>query len=328
MSMNGSGGLAVKFSDVREKFGLCGYERCFTELKRMGVDLTCDESLVAFAHFESIPEEDIPVRIAGWREKGWVPRAADNGDCVVHETPNVADKATLARVPAQSDAAAEIFASDSDLVPDMDEVERFLDLVFCHANNANYVSVCGYEHDRSKKPLFKKGIRLDDPLLLDELKSLITRAAKNYSPAVFCPPIATFDSMFSATMQHLAEGIAISVECDERPREAIRQLREVLGMPTAVIASGGQRTNSETGEIEEKLHAYWRLAVPTRTAEDHAKLRDARALAAKLVGADAAAIRPCIPCAGRARGTPRTGTGLGSPTLWRPTTSRSGLISH
>jgi hypothetical protein len=197
--------------------------------------------------------------------------------------------------PAQGDAAAKGFVSSGDLVADMGEVERFLDLVFRHADQTNYISVCCYDHDRSRKPVFKVGIRLNDPQLLDELKSHIARAGRNDTPAVFCPSIATFNSKFSATMQNLAEGVAISVECDERPGEAIRQLREVLGMPTTIIASGGRWTNPETGEVEDKLHAYWRLAVPTRTAEDHAKLRDARALSAKLVGAYASGVSPVHP---------------------------------
>src|SRR6185437_14211846 len=42
-----------------------------------------------------------------------------------------------------------------------------------------------------------------------------------------------------------------------------------------------------TGEVHPKLHLHWRLSEPTRDDEDHAKLRLARDLASRLVGADA-----------------------------------------
>jgi hypothetical protein len=55
------------------------------------------------------------------------------------------------------------------------------------------------------------------------------------------------------------------------------------------VASGGQWTDPETGEIQDKLHLHWRLTEPTRDAADHARLKEARTLACRLVGADATA---------------------------------------
>jgi hypothetical protein len=46
----------------------------------------------------------------------------------------------------------------------------------------------------------------------------------------------------------------------------------------------------ETGELEKKLHAYWRLAEPTQTPEEHAQLKRARKLACDFVGGDASAV--------------------------------------
>jgi Protein of unknown function (DUF3987) len=57
-----------------------------------------------------------------------------------------------------------------------------------------------------------------------------------------------------------------------------------------VVASGGEWVNPETGEVERKVHLHWRLAEPTRTAEDHARLKRARYLAQRLAGADATTI--------------------------------------
>jgi hypothetical protein len=55
------------------------------------------------------------------------------------------------------------------------------------------------------------------------------------------------------------------------------------------VRSGGQWTNPETGEIEDKLHAYWRLRKPARD-EKLKKLKELRKLAITLVGGDASNI--------------------------------------
>ena len=83
--------------------------------------------------------------------------------------------------------------------------------------------------------------------------------------------------------------MALSVECDSNATAALKKLTSVLGKPTAVVASGGVWKNPETGRLEAKLHLHWRLAEPTRDAADHERLREARALAAELVGADKSA---------------------------------------
>ena len=53
-----------------------------------------------------------------------------------------------------------------------------------------------------------------------------------------------------------------------------------------VVASGGEWINP-AGEVQPKLHGHWRLSEPTRTAEEHGKLKAARRLATALVGGDA-----------------------------------------
>ncbi len=45
-----------------------------------------------------------------------------------------------------------------------------------------------------------------------------------------------------------------------------------------VVQSGGEWSDPATGEVEPKLHAYWRLNEPTRTADDHARLNTTWAL--------------------------------------------------
>jgi len=56
-----------------------------------------------------------------------------------------------------------------------------------------------------------------------------------------------------------------------------------------VVASGGEWQDPEAGEVEQKLHLHWRLTAPTRTDVEHGRLREARTLAAQIVGADASA---------------------------------------
>jgi hypothetical protein len=80
------------------------------------------------------------------------------------------------------------------------------------------------------------------------------------------------------------------VECDAAAANALNVLRNILGEPTIVVASGGEWLNPATGEIEPKLHLHWRLKEPTRTAADHVLLREARELASKVVCSDASAV--------------------------------------
>ena len=46
------------------------------------------------------------------------------------------------------------------------------------------------------------------------------RAANDPKKIVFCPPIAVFNNPDKAGEADLLEGIALSVECDQKPQEA------------------------------------------------------------------------------------------------------------
>jgi hypothetical protein len=67
---------------------------------------------------------------------------------------------------------------------------------------------------------------------------------------------------------------------------SVEKLTRVLGKPTLVVESGGQWINPKTGEVEPKLHIYWRLKIPARGQEAFAKLREAREIAAHIADAD------------------------------------------
>jgi hypothetical protein len=127
---------------------------------------------------------------------------------------------------------------------------------------------------------------------------------------VFCPPIATFSTQRAREVD-LANGLALSVECDTHPSTARSHLESVLGPATVVVASGGRWVDSH-GREHDKLHLHWRLGEPTSDAESHAKLKRARILATALVGGDATnvpAVHPIRwPGSWHRKGEPRLAT--------------------
>ena len=139
---------------------------------------------------------------------------------------------------------------------------------------------------KKEKPIDIEPIRVGDKDFLDITVIRATQAATWHEPAVFCPPVATFQDHKNAKTDNLCEGVCLSVECDQHPHEARQTLEALLGTATAVVASGGEWTNPETGEIEPKVHLHWRLKKPTSTKAEHDLLREARELATKLVGGD------------------------------------------
>ena len=110
------------------------------------------------------------------------------------------------------------------------------------------------------------------------------RAAQAAQRIVFCPPIAVFSSATSATEKDLIAGLALSVECDERPTEALAALTALLGPPTVVVRSGGVWIDPD-GMSHDKEHSHWRLTAPAQGA-DLPVLKTLRAFAAKIVGGD------------------------------------------
>jgi hypothetical protein len=140
----------------------------------------------------------------------------------------------------------------------------------------------------NEPPLFIEAVRVGAPNCIERICARIHDAAIHEEPHVFCPPVCTFKEAGSAKTENLADGIALSVECDSAPYAARERLLEILGPTTAVVASGGTWVNPE-GKLERKLHLHWRLAEPARDAADHERLREARDLAAEIVGADASA---------------------------------------
>jgi putative DNA primase/helicase len=177
------------------------------------------------------------------------------------------------------------------LKPDRGTVEAFLGAMFAHADPSSFLALRAFDDRRQiARAVIVDSIRVGANALLDRVCARISEAANHAKPLVFCPPVATFIDGAKARTEDLANGVALSVECDRSPNEALARLTSVLGPPTITVASGGEWENPSTGEIEPRLHLHWRLAVPTRTAAEHLLLREARELATSLVGADATGI--------------------------------------
>jgi hypothetical protein len=161
--------------------------------------------------------------------------------------------------------------------------------MFRYASEDAFINLRAF-HDANKDapPLFIEPVKIGAPDLVDRICTRIHDAAAHAQPYCFCPPVCGFTEPNGAAVENLAEGVALSVECDSNASAALKKLTSILGKPTAVVASGGTWKN-EAGRLEAKLHLHWRLAEPTRDAADHERLREARALAAELVGADKSA---------------------------------------
>lgn len=107
--------------------------------------------------------------------------------------------------------------------------------------------------------------------------------------AVFSPPVCLFKDDGRARMNDVLACPVIVVDLDKSPVAGRRTLEAVLGPATVIVASGGVWMAPD-GTREDKLHIYWRLAAPSVDEGDKALLRDVRAAAAALVGADRTAV--------------------------------------
>jgi hypothetical protein len=172
------------------------------------------------------------------------------------------------------------------LEPDRDQLEVFTDALLRYAGDDGYISVRAFHEGDSSKPFrvtpaaLKGGLRF----LLDVAEDDARRAAQNPAPVVFCPPLCTFSSREQAREGDILAGLTLSVECDREPLRARLILETLLGPATVVVRSGGVWTNGNA-ESEDKIHLHWRLARPACGA-DIAKLKQARILAARIVGGD------------------------------------------
>lgn len=176
------------------------------------------------------------------------------------------------------------------LQADHDQIERFVSALFRYADEGTFVSLRAFDQIDAKRPAFlTEAVQINGSLspLIETATKAAQRCADNSQPIVFAPPVATFSNPDRARGVDLANGLVLSAEIDDGdPDEARARLEQILGPPTVVVESGSHWINTETGECKPKVHLHWRLSEPTLEIEDHGKLRQARNLAALLVGAD------------------------------------------
>lgn len=182
--------------------------------------------------------------------------------------------------------------ADQDLTADREVIFRFYDALFRYAETG-FVQFRTFrdkpETGTWETPWDSANVA-DLPAVIVKATRIATRAARAKERVVFAPPVVVLKSPKSATEADIAEGVALSQDCDTYPVRSRQRLTQLLGEPTCVVFSGGQWTDPETGEVQDKVHLHWRLQEPTRTPEDHQILKECRRLAGIIVGSDPSAV--------------------------------------
>jgi hypothetical protein len=173
------------------------------------------------------------------------------------------------------------------LEPNRDQLEIFVEALFRYAGGQGFVSLRAFYEDQPKPfRITPASLAGGLPFLIAAAEDDARRAANCLKPVVFCPPLATFRSNNGAAEKDIAEGLALSVECDADPQAACARLEAILGAATCVVRSGGIWIDPQTGEQSDKLHIHWRLAEPAIGSDSLAALKRARQLATALAGGD------------------------------------------
>jgi hypothetical protein len=179
---------------------------------------------------------------------------------------------------------------------DREQIAAFVQTLFKRAR-AGIVNLRTYEEGKAgaAKGITPIQIAVGDSVarfdgLIAAATQAASQAARSMIPLVFSPPVCVFAETagWHAREEDLAEGVVLTVECDARPSEARSKLESVLGPATMIVASGGTWINGGSTP-EDKLHLHWRLAVPAR-GDDLPRLKEARRLAAAMVGADVSSV--------------------------------------
>src|SRR6186997_3347556 len=108
------------------------------------------------------------------------------------------------------------------LVPDLDQIEIFVEGLFRRALHSGYVSLRAFYDDASNKTFRIRSAALADGLLplIVEAEADARRAANSDAPIVFCPPLAVFKNNERARESDIAQGLALSIECDRDPERS------------------------------------------------------------------------------------------------------------
>jgi Primase C terminal 2 (PriCT-2) len=181
------------------------------------------------------------------------------------------------------------------LETDRAQIALFVEVLFQGATLGTWASLRSFWNDKNATglPFWPEPVRVTPANmtpLIDRATAYATRCANHALGVVFAPPVASFKTQRKATEGELADVLALSVECDGRARRAVATLSEIIGAPTIVLASGGLWVDPETGEVEDKMHAHWRLRRAATSAEDHARAKRARRMMRDAAGSDGTAV--------------------------------------
>jgi hypothetical protein len=192
---------------------------------------------------------------------------------------------------AESSSVVPFTRPQKQFAADRTAVEKLVNVLFRYADPDTFLSLRAFDDiDDNRPALFIDPVSLGSSTLIDRVCDRIAQTANYQKPHVFCPPICTFKTVDNGKEENIAEGICLTVECDAAPNNARAKLTEILGPATAIVFSGGIWTNPETGEVEDRLHLHWRLKEPVVDAVGFEQLKEARRLAAELVGSDHSSI--------------------------------------
>lgn len=188
-------------------------------------------------------------------------------------------------VPA-SELPPQVNGADPRLEPDREQIATFVRTLFKHAAPGGYVSLRSFYDDDSTRSFEIQCVAVDNrDDVIERAYHQAKRAANAKRRIVFCPPTATFSNKHHARKDDVVDGLELSAECDKKPQAARALLEKLLGPPTIAVESGGEWLNTDTGELEPKLHLHWQLKNPARE-DDRALLEEARELVIKLVDSD------------------------------------------
>lgn len=193
--------------------------------------------------------------------------------------------------PDATDFAAQ---ADHGLPVDRNAVTTFVAAMFPYASPCVTLQLRVFAEGQQGPALKLQPHRFEDAAGLATAAAEVAQwAADHDAAAVFCPPLVGFSPPAGeetrAREQDVAEAYALTIECDVSPAASVARVAAIIGPPTVLVASGGEWINPDTGEVEPKLHAHWRLNEPA-TGDQLVRLKQLRRLAADYAGADPSAV--------------------------------------
>lgn len=197
-------------------------------------------------------------------------------------------------------AAAPRISQSGDLVAteisaDSGEIRRFVHSLFKRCVDGNgrpiggRIALRAFTNEKGNVPALTTWEPLSGSPVMraTEAATRVARRSKDQA-AVFAPPVCIFNEDGRAREVDVLAAPAIVADLDADPANGLTALRNVLGPPTVVVASGGVWVGPD-GTKHDKLHVYWRLARPAVSAEEKALLRSVRSKIAKICGGDPSA---------------------------------------